>query len=41
MVDYIIDHPASTITMVLPFAATVAWLWQISQPYLWEPLQKG
>ena len=31
----------NTITMVVPFAATAAWLWQISHPYPWEPLWKG
>ncbi len=41
MVDRLVDHPTNTITMVAPFAATAAWLWQISQPYPWEPLRKG
>ena len=30
-----------TITMVVPFAATAAWMWGVSHPYLQEPLQKG
>jgi hypothetical protein len=27
--------------MVVPFAATAAWLWRISHPYSREPLSKG
>jgi hypothetical protein len=41
MVDRLVNHPTNTITMVAPFAATAAWLWQISQPYPRDPLRKG
>jgi hypothetical protein len=41
MVNYIVDPPTNTFTVVVLFVATVAWLWQISHPYPWEPLQKG
>jgi hypothetical protein len=43
MINYLINHPTNTFTMVVPFTATAAWLWQISDPYLWErePLWKG
>jgi hypothetical protein len=36
MVDYIVDHPTNTFTMVVLFAATVAWLWRIIHPYPME-----
>ena len=34
MVDYLVNNPTNTTTMVMvvPFAATAAWLWQISRP---------
>jgi hypothetical protein len=35
-----IPHPPNTIAMVVLFAATAAWLWQIIQPYPQEPLHK-
>jgi hypothetical protein len=41
MVDCLVNYPTNTIAMVAPFAVTAAWLWQISQPYLCEPLWKG
>jgi hypothetical protein len=41
MVDYLVNHPTKTTTMVVPFAATAAWLWRISHPYSREPLSKG
>jgi hypothetical protein len=41
MVNRLVDHPTKTITMVVPFAATAAWLWRISHPYPQEPLWKG
>jgi hypothetical protein len=41
MVGCLVDHPTNTITMVVPFAATATWLWQISHSYHREPLQKG
>ncbi len=41
MVDYLVDHPTNHITMVVPFTAAAAWLWQISKPYPREPLRKG
>jgi hypothetical protein len=37
MVDRLVDHPSKTITMVVPFAATAAWLWRISHPYSRKP----
>jgi hypothetical protein len=40
MVDYLVDHPTNHITMVVPFTATAAWLWQIIKPYPREPLWK-
>jgi hypothetical protein len=36
MVGCLVDHPTNTITMVVPFAATAAWLWRISHPYLFK-----
>ena len=39
MVDYIVDHPTNTFTMVVLFAATVAWLWRIIHPYPWKPIR--
>jgi hypothetical protein len=41
MVNYLIEHPTNTITMVILFDTTVAWLWQISLPHLQVPLRKG
>jgi hypothetical protein len=35
------NHPTKHSTIVEPVAVTVAWLWQISQPYPREPLWKG
>jgi hypothetical protein len=39
MVDYIVDHPTNTFTMVVLFTATLAWLWRIIHPYPWKPLR--
>jgi len=41
MVDCLVDYQTNTTMLVVQFAATVAWLWQISQPYPWELLWKG
>jgi len=40
MVGCLIDNP-NTITMVVLFVASVAWLWRSSHPHPMEPLQKG
>jgi hypothetical protein len=41
MVNRLVDYPTNNITMGVPFAATAAWLWQISQSYPLESLWKG
>jgi hypothetical protein len=32
MVDCLVNHPTSHVTMVEPFAVTATWMWQISHP---------
>jgi hypothetical protein len=41
MVNYLIDHPSNTITVMVPFDATGAWLWQTNPPHPRVPLEKG
>ena len=41
MVNYLIQYPTDTITMVVPFDTTAAWLWQLSPLHPRVPLQKG
>jgi len=41
MVGCLVDHPTNTITLVVPFATTVAQQWRINQPYPWELLWNG
>jgi hypothetical protein len=36
--DRLADHPTNTISMVVQFAATAAWLWRIGYPDPGEPL---
>jgi hypothetical protein len=39
IINYLINHPTNTITMMVPFAATAAWIQWMSPPHPWEPLQ--
>jgi hypothetical protein len=42
LVDCLINHPTNTITMVVLFAATGAWLWRIGHPYTpWSLFGRG